>query len=46
MRAAFKNKVEASGIENEGWDDLKISLLTVAGEVCGYNKGKVRHSET
>ena len=31
---------------NEDWYDLKSKLLDVAGEVCGYTKGKPRHSET
>ena len=37
VTAAFKAKVVVSYIENEGKDDLKISLLSVAGGVCKYN---------
>ena len=44
MSAAFKTEFEASGIENKGWDGLKISLLAVASKVCGYTKDKVRDS--
>ena len=31
---------------NEDWSCLKLKLLNVASEVCGYTKGKPRHFET
>ena len=42
MTAAFKAKVVVSYIENEGKDDLKISLLGVAGGGCNVSKYKMR----
>ena len=36
----MKLKAWGSSHENEGWDDLKISLSTVAGEASGYTKVK------
>ena len=31
---------------NEDWSCLKLKLLNVASEVCGYTKCKPRHFET
>ena len=42
----FKEKVEASCNVNEDWVKLKTKLINPARNVCGYTKGKPRHSET
>ena len=46
VMTSFKAEFEASCIKSKGWNDLKISLLGVVGEVCGYTKGKVRDLQT
>ena len=44
-------KEEFNGVNNkcdgnEDWSDLKSKLLDLVSVVCGYAKGKPRHSET
>ena len=51
MRESELKEEFADGVNNkcdgsEDWYDLKSKLLDVAGEVCGYTKGKPSHSET
>ena len=46
LKEEFADGVNNKCDGNEDWYDLKSKLLDVAGEVCGYNKGKPRHSET
>ena len=33
-------------MENGGWNNLKISLVGAAVDLCRYIKGKAKHSET
>ena len=46
LKEEFADGVNNKCDGNEDWYDLKSKLLDVAGEVCGYTKGKPRHFET
>ena len=46
LKEEFAVRVNNKCEGNEDWYNLKSKLLDVAGEVCGYTKGKPRHSET
>ena len=46
LKEEFTDGVNNKCDGNEDWYDLKSKLLNVAGEVCGYTKGKPRYSET
>ena len=46
LKEEFADGVNNKCDGNEDWYDLKSKLLDVASEVCGYTKGKPRHSET
>ena len=46
LKEEFADGVNNKYDGNEDWYDLKRKLLDVAGDVCGYVKGKSRHSKT
>ena len=46
VKEKFAEGVNNKCDSNEDWCGLKIKLLDVASEVCGYTKGKSRHIET
>ena len=46
MKEEFAEGVNNKCDGNEDWCRLKRKLIDVASEVCGYTKGKSRHSET
>ena len=46
LKEEFSEGVSKKCDGNEDWRGLKRKFLDVASEVCGYTKGKPRHSET
>ena len=45
MKEEFTERVNNKCYGNKDWCGLERKLLDVASEVCGYTKGKPRHSE-